>query len=439
MGGDPVETSTPVSAKNVTEKLMRRPKPNLKIRPEEKGETPIVLSDVQACHDIPQTDAYASSSDEKHKPETLDFPPGLKSFDDVVPALSNESPVELFPDESVLPDQMSFAFGSALPKSRTFQPEVSPPSRSDVANSLNECEQLESTGPVPHYSNFKDVTKRMEVGNKVLKVEHHFSGLKTHKSWMNLIGIEDRRKIRLAGSDFPRSSLVRGGLVVLKPMLRPPTRNEVKEWNSKPDVKVIEKTPKVKMLVRAGGDDGSDEGSGDESMTLTPCTPSVLSDTSLNSPTAEEKPEDTCVGLVKSKRRVSFEGSLQDTLRPSGSRRQSLSMIEEDILDRFKKGPFTKRKGRERMQQRVRDGRRLSTDSNKSSDIFGSEEMDKSQKKLSAGDVVNVSSDKDRSCDIRGISLDNTFGFKNSLQNFQNVRPSHDVSVLRWIWALFDR
>lgn len=372
-----------------------------------------------------------------------------------------------------------FVLTQSSPKSRIFTPKTAPPSKADVLLTLFECEELESTGVTPFYSNIKDSTKRLEVGSKVLKLDHRYADLKTHRSSLNIVGIEDMRKALLGGDDIPRAALIEDRHVVLTPLEKPPTRKEILGWTQQPEItKSVEKT-KLKVLM-PGGDESD---SADESLTLTPCTPSVLSDASpvgtpasalhhLPSPDVTpvvaspdgipapaSSPDVTPVAGASStphqkpRRRVSFEGvtaSASPSISPSSVLRQStplgrrrslspgLMTIDEEGLT-LKKGPLSRIKGRRRLiMRKLSDARRASTDSNKSTDIFehdsgepqpGMKEKPPVEKKcLEPKERVETLTAKDRSCLIRGVSLDNTFGFKTSLHNFQDAKPSHDVS-----------
>lgn len=339
-------------------------------------------------------------------------------------------------------------------KPATFVPKTKPPTIEEVKSSLVQYEIPETLAQIPFYSNPSDISKPMEIGCRLLKIENYsIAGLKTHKSSLDVLGTEERRNLNLnfqkKGNQSLRSALITDREIVLKPLKRPPPLSEVLKWSKTKTDKKEEKqeeSAKKKILMPASPD--QDSGS-DDDLTLT-LTPNVTDESVVATPDSEKKTP---------RRRVSFNDSTSSSPvldksfpRHSTPNRTSESVFLPEGEIKLKKGPLSKIKGilkktlmgklqaiaeeraepavepRETVQIRE-NPQQLSGESDKKSDS-SSKDMFGDEKTPTKSSNESIKRSVDNSFQIQGVTWNNTYGFHNSVEFLQNAKAVHDVSIL---------
>lgn len=277
-----------------------------------------------------------------------------------------------------------------------FKPTYRPPTSLDVKNTLSIYGIPLRRPKEPFYSNVNDASGSMEVGYNVLKIKT-LTTMDVPNFDSSFSGLDQFR-----GKFYPQSSMgqnlryffCQDDSCLVTPAISPPSRRQVKYWleqNSKPKT-VVENVPakKSKIYLASSQDNLSDNDmSMDLTLTMSPTTPkcdlkidqheSNISSASLVTPESyceDVSKENHCLPLTPTSLR-----SLPTTPTSSKSRGSS------PVLGK------PKRKRRLEEQITLRKSEFLSHSSEHS-------------------DVIS------------GVSLNNTYGFQCSAQNYQNARAS---------------
>lgn len=296
----------------------------------------------------------------------------------------------------------------------TILPKFKPPSYREVEATLSNYNIAATVAQAPFYSDAKDISKYVEVGGRVLKIENYsIAGLKTHVSEIGLIGTEERRShllnVQKKGTLSMRSLLVEKRETCITPLARPPTWREVAGWSEKADEVVVKEKTKVKvMMPKSPGQDSDTEDETDLSITISsPVSSGVITQEELvvAGPSGVRPP--SCNSSTSSS-----PLSFPEDVKHSTSVQRSAS---PDPLG-LKKGPLHRIKGIKRMSLT----KKLQTIAEESMTAIPAEKISTSRENKSGSDF---------SFGIHGVTVDNTFGFKSSVECRQNAKAVHSVSI----------
>ncbi|XP_025828919.1 DNA polymerase zeta catalytic subunit isoform X1 [Agrilus planipennis] len=289
---------------------------------------------------------------------------------------------------------------------KVIMPKFNPPTNQMVLSSMQEFNIPLMRHQEPYYSNIFDVTGTVEVGHNSLKIlsnkssdfpifEHasmerglEFFRKNASSSLVKGITVKDFSKIKLSLCTYEDC--------LVTPAKLPPTRKEVENWLKNQKDKVNNITPKKKkkkVLVPCSPDNEND--SQDESLTLTPNTPLELRMEDLNqaSNAFEIENEMTPKNMENKKRSLSLSLDQKSKKRIEKSK----------LIDKFKDKT-------EHIQETTNEKSLESTKEFQSSDDF--------RKTLLRNQSLNFADSRQ----ISNATLNNTFGFKMSLENLQKAR-----------------
>ncbi|CAH0553547.1 unnamed protein product [Brassicogethes aeneus] len=263
---------------------------------------------------------------------------------------------------------------------RILKPKRKAPTKSDVLLSLDFYKLPHVINPPPFFSNVEDVTGGIEVGLSLLKVLSkttlHLLEFETTLDTFNTIrkmymnSVAKNIKINRSNINQIILSCSKTREVILAPVRRPPLKDSVKNWLLFRTQK--EKTPEKKFERTKIFIPQSPTGSDDDtdlSLTLTPCTPSSQTTHSRNSEPGTPK--------------LSIERS-SPSISNARSKKRILKSSQANTIKLGKS-------------------------------LLGSQEK------------------SNNSCDLTGVSMNNTFGFNLSVKNLQNARAlleHHFLTVL---------
>lgn len=322
---------------------------------------------------IPSRDSTQSESD-------------LKYLDD-----DKESDTRKFDSQDISSSNSNFEFFNPVitldSNDKTITPKRKPPYMTEIVKFLFANEELKDPTQLPFYGNPRDSTKPMEIGPRILKVQTlTCSGLKIHKSELNVLGTEERRKMKLfsAAKEIKeyRYSLVTDEDVVIKPLQRVPPSSAVFRWfesQKYPVKKDCKKAKKIKVTVPSSQKE-DDESNEECSMSLT------LETTSSN-----------------------------------------------DVIENFSINTLS-----DASANFVVDLDRITAEEIQSNSETSSKSS-QNQKTLSSSNelpVVNRPS-YDNSCQIKGPTLENTFAFSHSIENLKNANLDETVSEIVFTYLIY--
>ncbi|KAK9875165.1 hypothetical protein WA026_005957 [Henosepilachna vigintioctopunctata] len=270
-----------------------------------------------------------------------------------------------------------------------YKPMYKPPTRDDIDQSMHNLGITKIRAKEPFYGNVKDFTGGMEVCYNILKIKT-LTTVDTPDFESSFDGIDSyRRKFLSKMSDETHSNKIhnskyhycRPSQCVITPARKPPTRQLVDKWlveNSLSKEIIKKSKPRKKKIYLMSSQDGCSDDSLDLSLTLTPLTPRGDDYSSIQStPESESRDESKEINVDS-----------DATLTPKSSRSRGCSPV------------ITRRRGRKRRINRAMVLRKSAL----------------------------LSHSSENSGVISGVTLNNTYGFKNSVQNFQNARAAvqHD-------------
>ncbi|KAL3277041.1 hypothetical protein HHI36_012402 [Cryptolaemus montrouzieri] len=331
---------------------------------------------------------YSGSKFISSEEDSMDYPVLNGTINDIIPI--NKNLMHLSGSSSdIICGQKSSQNSSEMLKESSipsynfihYKPQYKPPTRRDVEQSLCNLEIPQVRAQEPFYSDANDATGSLEIGYNVLKIQTMTSA-DAQDFESTFSGIDDFRKkffpkvsskSKQHAVENSRYSYCKESNCMITPVKKPPSRQEVKNWlkekSLQPKDSTKSKLKKKKIYFRPSQDGFSDD-SLDLSLTLTPLTPKENTP-SLKTPESESNVESD-----------SKESSLDSdvTLTPKSSRSSSL---------------ITKSKRRRRIDRSI---------------------------VLRKSALLSHSSE--HSGVISGVTLNNTYGFKNSLYNYQNAKAS---------------
>lgn len=255
-------------------------------------------------------------------------------------------------------------------KSRIWMPKFNPPTVRDVKNTMEQYNLPKHRFQFPFYSDHNDVTKKVDVGSNVLKIpSKSVCELEEFYSSVNYEGLEQWRKKKFENTcpdaEFANKSNLRVTLAsnsefIMTPAKPPPSKKYILKWlESKNDVNQEESSIKAqKIKIRIPRTPGHDNDSGDESIIMSPYTPGSINSLSQTTKSNVTTPVSSVSSPIFLHKKAKRKGLLQ---------RKNL----------FPYPQLTSKK---------------------------------------------QSSNSNDSCQITGISLDNTHGFKLSYENLQDAK-----------------
>lgn len=154
-------------------------------------------------------------------------------------------------------------------------PVSNPPTRAEILDSLQRFDLPEIKHQLPFYSNPEDVTRKIEVGNAVLKVlsnaSVHCSPFQSSFNPLNISEVQYKTK---------KALLMTSNTIVVTPAKEPPTRKEVEKWLiQKAQTKPKETTVKAKKIKVKLPISQEDKELSDDSISISPCSPESTSKT----------------------------------------------------------------------------------------------------------------------------------------------------------------
>lgn len=263
---------------------------------------------------------------------------------------------------------------------RVWVPKFYPPSVDDIRKSLARCGIPEHRCETPFYGDASDVTRKVDVGHNVLKIPSKtITELEEFTSCFGFEGIEswrrDNFKQLYPNADLPKTnlyaSLTGRSECILQPVKMPPSRQEVIEWlRTKVEEKQAKRPEKIRVVIPSSPGCNNNEDS-DVSLTLspdvlTPTPPKEVRGTTPSSPVSSQ--QSPCLRSKRTTRR----GNLQ------------------------RKALF--------------------------SSIKSSQSSSQELKSLHLSEAHNMNN----SCQITGVTLNNTHGFKLSYENLQNAKALNE-------------
>lgn len=236
-------------------------------------------------------------------------------------------------------------------------PKYNPPTRAAIIESLHNFGIPEIRHKQPFYSKPEDVTDKIEIGNSVLKVT---SAASVHcPSFQSSFNA-----LKISEADYKTAkalAVTSNNVVVITPVKEPPNRKEVEAW-LKQSVQAKPKEVPVKarkIKVKLPASQGDAEMS-DDSISISPCSPESTPKAPLSGESSENRSQSSSPVLGKTSRKFNKSRKKKDCSGDSETLRKSV--VEAQFL-------------------------------------------------------ANVTND----CQISAATLDNTHGFKLSLENLQDV------------------
>ncbi|XP_018577848.1 DNA polymerase zeta catalytic subunit isoform X2 [Anoplophora glabripennis] len=260
------------------------------------------------------------------------------------------------------------------------------PTRDEISKSLDKYKIPFVKENVPFCSNTDDVTGSVEVGYNVLKIISKTSAhMPEFESQMD--GINNFRKLTMNSMsstlEWKKSNINNLALsfckdrhCIIEPLKRPPSLTTVKNWIREKSKKVVtpeKKTEKIKVFIPLSPGNNGDDDDINMSLTISPCTP--VNSQSINSQT-----------VISSQ-------------TPKSSKTSSDSCQTLDVQNRKRK-----RETKQKLSQ-----------------------------SLSLRKSLLVSQDKsnsNNSCQITGVSPNNTYAFDHSTENLQAARAVIEHQLL---------
>lgn len=321
------------------------------------------------------------------------------------------------------------------PKSIIITPKINPPSATDVESSLSEYNIPEASTEKPFYSNFNDVTTKMDIGHNVLKIPGKtVADVEEFDTCTGFTGIENWRKNMFTGSELSKSNLRKtlAGFseCVITPSTLPPSKQEVIKWlksKVKNDnvigkkVDVVEK-PRIHIPLSPGNE------SLDETLTLSPCSPldksyseNTSTDTKMPSLHLSSREYKNKKGNLQKRalftQTILSQKSIEDSQKKFSPEELELSQKIKDIL-----GPERNLEGTQKcindIEEIPHDIKNSSSKSEKLGSSFDHLRLKPSDLNLTEPSPKNLND----SCQITGVTLDNTHGFQMSYENLQNAK-----------------
>lgn len=294
----------------------------------------------------------------------------------------------------------------SLVDSKIIFPEQKPPTRRQIQASLSANNNWKEPTEIPFYGDPRDLTKPMETGPLVLKVESNaVAGLKEFKSGLNICGTEDIRAqiLRVERKEIKFRYLLAGDKeMTITPLKKPPCRSTIfklsgSKSESNKNKKMFESKTKL-ILPLSPGQESCSEDELEISLSLT---------------TSEDVEHEIYLCSDKQK-------NLKNSCGSSSEGRSSADSSNAQNCSVSKATSFKKRKTFKR--QSVREKLKPISEEPKSSNSGSTDD--------NAEVLKQYKSSSDNSFQIRGVTLDNTYGFENSIENHLNLKLTHTVS---WI------
>ncbi|XP_045467770.1 DNA polymerase zeta catalytic subunit isoform X2 [Harmonia axyridis] len=302
-----------------------------------------------------------------------------------------------------------------------FIPIYGAPTKLDVMESLSEYGIPLIRPQEPFYSNVEDASKSLEIGHNLLKVktlttidvpdfQSSFEGLEQFRQKYYPQILDQRNK------QNPRYFYCAEGDCILRPSQKPPTKKEIENWlqqNSVP-IKVVDetKTKKSKIYFASSQDIYSDNDmSMDLTLTLSPTTPKTerKTDTPESSFTSVPKETDLDREAFSPTSTKSEGGSPKGTRHsedtPESNVDSDTSLKDESFDPDVTLTPRSSRSGAE-------------------SPVLSRAKQRKKPSSMTLRKSALLSNSLDHSGVISGATLNNTYGFQCSVQNYQAARAS---------------
>lgn len=266
------------------------------------------------------------------------------------------------------------------------KPKFNPPTRGAVVTSLNKYNLLHVKHQDPYYSNVEDVTTGIEVGLALLKVLSkstiHLTEFETKLDSINTIRKSHMNKVshnmkwNQNNINNLALSFITNRTALLTPIRKPPSKQDVINWimdKNKKQVTPVKKPEKVKVFIALSQSEDDE----DMNMTLT---------LSPYSPECSQKDDD-----IPQTPKSSSQNSSTNSDTPKSSREGSPTL------------------GKAKKKKKIMRG----------------------EKTVSLRKSILLSQEKaHNSCQLTGVSINNTFGFEKSVNNLQNARAVLDHQFL---------